>query len=76
MGISGAGNINGNVKCKNLDINISGAGNTDMYINCDYTYVSLSGAGSVKLSGRTGTLKKNRGNVACRFDTDNLSVGK
>lgn len=76
MGISGAGNINGNVKCKNLDIKISGAGNTDMKIDCDNTSVSMSGAGSVELSGRTGTLKKNKGNMMCTFETDDLTVGK
>lgn len=76
MGVSGAGNINGGVKCKNLDIQISGTGNVDMDIDCDNTSAAVSGTGSVKLNGRTGTLKKNRGNMFCKFNTDNLAVGK
>ena len=76
MGISGAGDINSDVKCKDLDIKISGAGNADMKIDCENTYVSLSGAGSVSLNGRTGTLKKDGGNILSSIDTDGLTVGK
>lgn len=58
MQVSGAGNIDMGVACRDLTLSMSGASSTKVEADCDYINASVSGTGSIKLSGRTKRLNK------------------
>ena len=55
--ISGAGDLNGEISCRNLDLSVSGAGDMDVRVDCSgQLNADASGAADITVSGTCRTL--------------------
>lgn len=74
MQVSGAGNIDMGVACRDLKLLVSGASSTKVEADCDYINAAVNGVGSIKLSGQTKRLDKHVSGIGS-VRTKNLQVG-
>lgn len=58
--VNGAGDIEGNIKGRNILASSQGAGDIDLEVECDEVTVISEGAGDVEIEGETKVLKKSR----------------
>ena len=73
LGVSGAGDMDANVECQELEASVSGAGDMDLTVMCDVLRVSVSGAGDIDLKGQTRKFYKSAGQTST-VDTEELKV--
>ena len=71
--VKGAGDVEANVECRELEAEVSGAGDMDLTVQCDILRASVNGAGEMTLKGRTRKLYKSA-NRAVNVDTEALEV--
>jgi len=51
-GLSGSGDLTGNIQATTIDFNISGTGSINSHLTCDEVESSISGTGSLKFDGQ------------------------
>lgn len=73
--INGAGNIEGKIKCKNLELIVNGAGNINTKVKCYELTAACNGVGDIKLKGECQIFNKKDGPVGS-IDSRDLKVYK
>ena len=64
INITGSGNAEVKVKCRNLTVTVNGDGEADIDCKCDVVTANASGTGRIDLEGETGDVKTYRNGLA------------
>ncbi len=73
--LSGAGDMNVDIKCANLTIDVSGAGDAKVDVKCHTITASAFGTGHLEIKGRAEVLNKEESGLSI-VDTEDLHVQK
>lgn len=71
--ITGAGDINAEIKCTFLHIEAAGAGDADLDVDCNTITAIASGTGTLELKGRAEVLHKSASGLS-NIDSEKLQV--
>ncbi len=73
LSLSGAGDLNADIKCTNMYVQVSGAGDAKIKVKCHTLTVDASGTGHLDIKGKAEVLHKSESGLAI-VDTEDLSV--
>ncbi len=73
LSLSGAGDLNTDIECANLDVQVSGAGDAKIKVKCHTLTVNVSGTGHLDIKGDAEILHKSESGLSI-VDTEDLHV--